>query len=109
MRRMILNLRRSHGYLGAVAWIVLTILWWIGFLALTFGQQAISMAISPETSSPGELLWKFETEIWPGYFVNRTFARMSAAIVNDTVYFGGFDNNLYAVDRRTGQEYWRFR
>jgi outer membrane protein assembly factor BamB len=43
--------------------------------------------------------WKFKTEgeVWS-----------STVVVGGVVYFGSYDDHLYAVDIETGQEKWRF-
>ena len=41
---------------------------------------------------------------WTGYWMNS-----SAAIADGKVYTGSWDNNLYALDAKTGEEKWRFK
>jgi outer membrane protein assembly factor BamB len=48
----------------------------------------------------GTLKWKFET----GDTIHS-----SVAVSGDTIYFGSWDYNLYAVDIETGQQKWAFR
>ncbi len=52
-------------------------------------------------SLEGQLLWRFPTQGlvcgWP------------AATLDDTIFFGSFDENLYAVDATTGALRWRFK
>ena len=57
--------------------------------------------IAPLTfAQPGVLLWKFETG---------DGVRSSPAIGSDgTVYVGSADNNLYAINGKTGAELWKF-
>lgn len=43
--------------------------------------------------------WRFQTD---GRIIS------SPAVVNETVYFGSFDGNLYAVDENTGTLKWKF-
>ncbi|MDT9191305.1 MAG: PQQ-binding-like beta-propeller repeat protein, partial [Limnospira sp. PMC 894.15] len=45
-------------------------------------------------------MWKFRTE--DGIF-------SSPAVSGGVVYFGSYDNHLYAVDANTGQERWKFK
>lgn len=47
-----------------------------------------------------EVLWKFQA---------KEGIEGTAAIVGDTVYFGSFDTNLYAVDFATGKEKWKYQ
>jgi len=51
----------------------------------------------PEEKTP--LKWKFKT----GDCISS-----SPAVVDDVVYFGSWDNHLYAVDATTGEEKWKF-
>jgi eukaryotic-like serine/threonine-protein kinase len=64
----------------------------------------------------GKTLWKFDTH---GGSVKRQmpnppdnldydYFTSGAAVVEDTVYVGSADKNLYAVDAETGQEKWHF-
>ena len=47
----------------------------------------------------GTLKWKFKTE---------DVIHSSAAVAGDTIYFGSWDHNLYALDIETGQQRWIF-
>jgi outer membrane protein assembly factor BamB len=47
-----------------------------------------------------EILWKFKA---PDGFEG------TATIVNGTVYAGGLDEHLYAIDLKTGQEKWKYK
>jgi outer membrane protein assembly factor BamB len=37
------------------------------------------------------------------------FDSSSPAVVDGVVYFGSYDNHLYAVDEKTGKEKWKFK
>ena len=45
------------------------------------------------------LKWKFKTG-------DSVFS--SPAVSDDVVYFGSYDNHLYALDTKTGEEQWKF-
>ena len=49
--------------------------------------------------STNQTLWVFKTngEVWS-----------SPAVVNGIVYFGSFDQNLYAINAKTGTEIWSY-
>jgi outer membrane protein assembly factor BamB len=62
----------------------------------------------------GSLLWTFapmNESLFLGLLKYRQFARFvaGALIEGDTVYVGGADGNLYALDVGSGEEKWRFR
>jgi outer membrane protein assembly factor BamB len=63
-------------------------------------------------SQTGAQAWRFETEgvkLNPAEFgFDRCAIISSPAISGDIVTFGGRDGFLYALDRRTGQQRWRF-
>ena len=47
-------------------------------------------------------------EVWSFTTGTGVAGRSSPTVVNDTVFIGSADNNLYAVDRETGTEQWAF-
>jgi outer membrane protein assembly factor BamB len=47
-----------------------------------------------------EILWKFET---------KDTIEGTAAIANGTVYVGSLDENLYALDLKSGQQKWKYK
>ena len=66
-------------------------------------QESVKHTEHNNTYDPMELTtfkWKFKTEgsVWS-----------SPAVADGVVYFGSWDNNLYAVDVNTGQEKWKFK
>ena len=78
-------------------WMVLSILACVWVPTVSVAQQS-------EASGPGTLLWKFE---FGGFFPHHYIGPRSGVIVGERLYFGGFDGNFYAVNKHTGQEYWR--
>lgn len=66
---------------------------WGGVVYLIIGQSIVAI----ETDGTGR--WRFETDDW---------VRPSPAVVDGTLYIGGGDNHLYALDAATGREQWRF-
>lgn len=64
--------------------------------AVYIGGEEYLYALAKAT---GQLIWSFNT---PGGVVN------SPAVANGIVYFSSGDQNLYAVDARTGVERWHF-
>jgi len=60
-------------------------------------QTGIAQGSLPEKL---EVLWKVQT---------KEGIEGTAAIVGDTVYFGSYDANLYAVDLATGKERWKYQ
>lgn len=53
---------------------------------------------SPAVKTPTETVWEFQTEQW---------VDTAPAVVEDVVYFGSYDGNLYATNATTGSEIWR--
>jgi len=108
MCKTLSNLRVSYVRHHVFVWMALAILSCFCAPAVSGAQQATAAEAAPETVGPGELLWKFETETRLRSFTHSLVGPTSAAIADGMIYFGGFDGNLYAVDRQTGQERWRF-
>ncbi len=52
----------------------------------------------------GELLWRLETG---ANTAGRTITGSTPAVVDGTVYYGGRDGVLHALDARTGKEIWK--
>jgi outer membrane protein assembly factor BamB len=52
----------------------------------------------------GELIWKSPSGDQPG----TTLYRSTPAVANGTVYVGGSDGGMYALDARNGSQKWRF-
>jgi outer membrane protein assembly factor BamB len=61
--------------------------------------QQTGVATSKLPEKP-EVLWKFST---------KKAIEGTPAIANGVVYIGSFDENLYAIDLRTGNEKWRYK
>lgn len=57
-------------------------------------------AVYGASAATGEILWSFPTD---------DIVFTAAAIAGDTVYLGGNDKNLYALDYQTGLLRWQFR
>jgi eukaryotic-like serine/threonine-protein kinase len=53
----------------------------------------------PATQGNAKLLWSFESE---------DEVRGSPTYLNKTLYFGSYDNNLYAIDAITGEFAWKY-
>ncbi len=56
-------------------------------------------ATAIRTSSDVEALWSFECE---------DEIRGTPLVYNDVVYIGSYDNNLYAIDKKSGEFLWKF-
>ncbi len=54
---------------------------------------------SAAVKNPVETKWEFQTEAW---------VDTAPAVVENVVYFGSYDGNVYAVDTQTGVEVWRY-
>ena len=54
---------------------------------------------SQAVSNITEIIWLFDTA---------DMVRCEPVVYNGTVFFGGHDKNLYAVDCKTGKIIWRF-
>lgn len=65
----------------------------------TLGVGEIPDIVSPQQTSPGEVLWTFEA----GDEVNS-----SPTVVDGTVYVGSSDTHVYAVDAVSGEKEWGF-
>jgi outer membrane protein assembly factor BamB len=61
----------------------------------TRGDPGAMIAINART---GKTIWRF----------NGPPVESTALVVGDTVYFGSWDNNLYALDAKTGKLRWKF-
>ena len=80
------------------------------FQSLETSPQAVDEIVNKHENfgnSEG-LLWKFETGTPLAAFTHGQLGATSCAVTDTVVYFGGIDGNLYAVDRQSGQELWRF-
>ncbi|MCL2134830.1 MAG: PQQ-binding-like beta-propeller repeat protein [Candidatus Bathyarchaeota archaeon] len=65
-----------------------------------FRSDAIRSSIGRRGPENLSLVWSFETD---GAIVS------SPTIVNDVVYFGSQDHNIYAVNAETGKKLWSFK
>ena len=61
-------------------------------------QQRTGVYQSAVVKNP-ETAWTFQTGEW---------VDTAPAVVKNTLYFGSYDGNVYAVDAKTGAEIWRF-
>lgn len=63
-------------------------------------------------AAAGERVWRFRTEgaglDAADFGFDRTQITGAASVADDAVYFGSRDARLYALDRRSGRELWRF-
>ncbi|WAZ26908.1 PQQ-binding-like beta-propeller repeat protein [Streptomyces cinnabarinus] len=71
-----------------------------GTTATALGLATWTLLDDSSGGDAGKLLWKF-----PAGVVQSSF---SPVVANGMVYIGNYDNNLYAVDTRTGQQRWKF-
>ncbi len=65
---------------------------------LLIAQDAAGLSISLQNAP--RLKWQYQCS---------DEIRGTATIYGDTVYFGSYDQNLYALDARTGSELWKYR
>jgi outer membrane protein assembly factor BamB len=58
----------------------------------------------------GQVVWEFETEddVPETYSAYSGRVGSSPCVAEDRVLFGSWDGNIYAVDRKRGEEVWRF-
>lgn len=71
-----------------------------GFTEVTTGRAARDVGRSGDKKEPvGNLKWTFQTRSW---------VISSPIVAHGTVYFGSFDNCLYAVDADRGRRKWKF-
>jgi hypothetical protein len=64
------------------------------------GQKKLNKCFLSSDFVHHQLKWKFRTE---------DFVQSSPTIADSVVYFGSWDDHLYAVDIQMGQEKWRFK
>lgn len=67
-----------------------------------FGATPQNTGHHPNQQGPKRNL----TERWS--FKTGNTITSAPTVANDVIYFGGFDGNLYAVDRNTGKKSWKF-
>jgi len=61
--------------------------------------QRTGVFTSAAVKNPNGASWQFQAEEW---------VFTAPAVVENMVYFGSYDGNLYAADAKTGAEIWRF-